>query len=75
MADQMLAEWALSEDENIRFDALALIDEFKIVSVTPALQKLASRLASSKAPGAAHEMSKIKRIESGLSGDRSTPSR
>jgi len=27
MAEQVLAEWALSEDENVRFDALALIDD------------------------------------------------
>ena len=32
MADQVLAEWALSEDENVRFDALALIDDFKIAT-------------------------------------------
>ncbi len=40
MADQVLAEWALSDDEAVRFDALALIDEFKITNATPALKKL-----------------------------------
>ncbi|HET6410742.1 MAG TPA: hypothetical protein VFG53_01700 [Anaeromyxobacter sp.] len=52
MADQVLAEWALSEDEKVRFDALALIDDFKIAAAIPALQKLAERLALSGAPGA-----------------------
>ncbi len=46
MADQVLAEWALSEDEKVRFDGLALIDDFPIATAIPALQKLAKRLAS-----------------------------
>ncbi len=29
MANRVLAEWTLSADEGMRFDALALIDEFK----------------------------------------------
>jgi hypothetical protein len=76
LADQVLAEWVLSEDENIRFDALALIDEYKIVGATPALQKLSCRLASSNAPGALHELNKIRRIQSGSPGHQhDTPSR
>ena len=71
MADQILAEWTLSEDEGLRFDALALIDEFRVVSATPALQKLTGRLARSRTPGAPHELEKVRRIERSLSG---TPS-
>ena len=62
MADQVLAEWALSEDENLRFDALALIEDFKIAGVVPTLQLLAIRLTSSSAPGAPYELKKVHRI-------------
>jgi hypothetical protein len=62
LADQVLAEWVLSDDEGLRFDALVLIDDFKIVKVTPALRKLASRLAASSTPGAPYELQKVDRI-------------
>ena len=62
LADQVLAEWALAEDENKRFDALALITDFKIRSAEPALRVLAQRLATSSAPGAPYELKKIDRI-------------
>lgn len=68
MADQVLAEWALSEDENVRFDALALIDDFKITTAMPALNTLAGRLASSSAPGAPYELQKVDRILRNLDG-------
>lgn len=62
MADQVLAEWALSDDEKLRFDALALIDDFKVASTVPALRQLANRLASSDAPSAPYELKKVNRI-------------
>jgi hypothetical protein len=68
MADQVLTEWVLSEDENVRFDALALIDDFKIARAVPALKALAGRLASSRAPGAPHELQKLDRIRRGFGG-------
>ena len=66
MADQVLSEWALSEDEGIRFDALALIDDLKIQTAVPALHKLATRLALSATPSAPYELKKIHRIIAGL---------
>jgi hypothetical protein len=45
---QVLAEWALSDDEATRFDALALIEDFKLAAALPALRKLAVRLGSGK---------------------------
>jgi hypothetical protein len=66
MADQVLAEWALSEDEKVRFEALALIDDFKIASALPALRELSRRLATSETPGAPYELKKIERITAGL---------
>lgn len=68
MADKILAEWALSDDEAVRFDALALIDDFKIAGAAPALKKLATRLASSSAPGAPYELQKVDRIIVDLGG-------
>jgi len=62
MADQVLAEWVLAEDEKVRFDALALIADFKIGSAVPALRTLARRLAWSPAPGAPYELKKVDRI-------------
>jgi hypothetical protein len=68
MADQVIGEWALSADQELRFDALALIDDLKIGSTIPALQKLAARLASSAAPSAPYELKNVHRIIAGLSG-------
>jgi hypothetical protein len=62
MADQVLAEWALSDDEKLRFDALALIDELKVASTVQAFRQLANRLASSDAPAAPYELKKVNRI-------------
>jgi hypothetical protein len=44
MADQVIAEWALENDEVRRWDALALIDNLKIVAAIPALRARLSAL-------------------------------
>jgi hypothetical protein len=62
MADQVLAEWTLSKDEGLRFDALALIDDFKITPTLPALHELAERLPSCQRPSAAYDLKKVRRI-------------
>ena len=62
MADQVLAEWVVSEDPDMRFDAQALIRKFEIVEAIPALQQLAKRLASSCAGGARDELEIVDRI-------------
>lgn len=67
MADHILEEWISSEDENVRYDALVLIGDFKVVSKVPALQVLATRLASSRAPSALYELNKVNRIIDNLS--------
>jgi hypothetical protein len=61
MADQVLAEWALSEDEQKRYDALALIEHLKIVTAVPALRALAVRLSQSRALGADDELDIVNR--------------
>lgn len=50
MADQVIAEWVLENDEIRRWDALALIDNLKIVHAVPALRALEKRLAQSTGP-------------------------
>lgn len=62
MANRVLAEWVLSFDEGMRFDALALIDEFKIKQAVPYLHELAERLERSKSPSAPYELEKVNRI-------------
>lgn len=66
LADEVIAEWALSDVEAKRFDALALIDDFKIASAAPTLRKLADRLVANATPSAAYELKKVKRIIAGL---------
>ena len=62
MADQVLAEWTLSDDEKVRFDALVLIDDYRIETSIPALRQLATRLESTNDPGAPYEQQKVNRI-------------
>jgi hypothetical protein len=68
MADRLLAEWVLSNDEKVRFEALVLIDDFHIKTAIPALRELAVRLASTDTPGAPYEQQKVNRIMAELSG-------
>ena len=75
MADQVIAEWALSEDESTRFDAQALIDDFKIRSALPALEKLVMRLAASKAVGAPHELELVNRLIADLTRAKTSNSK
>ena len=62
MADKVLSEWVLSEDEEMRFDALGLIDDLKIETAAPALHELTTRLTTSDAPNAPYELKKVLRI-------------
>ena len=62
MAHQVFAEWALSQDEATRFDALIMIGRFKIVTALPALRQLAERLRTERSPGAPFELDKVERL-------------
>lgn len=66
MANDVLTRWALSENEDMRFDALSLIDEFAVRSSIPALNELIVRLANSDLPSAPFELKKVSRIISKL---------
>jgi hypothetical protein len=62
LANQVLAEWLLFDDESVRFDALALIGDFRISTALTALDELAARLQQSKSPGAPYELKKVERV-------------
>ena|SRR5262245_60431921 len=62
MADQVLADWALSDDETVRFDALALINSIGITSALPGLRRLSERLVASRTPSAPYELKKVNRL-------------
>jgi hypothetical protein len=68
MADQVFCEWVMSEDEGLRFDALALIDHFKVREAAAALQRLEYRLSQSNVPGAPFERDKVNRVLGELEG-------
>jgi hypothetical protein len=68
MANRVLVEWCLSTDEGMRFDALAIIDDFRVSDAAPALRELANRLRKSNEPGAPYELQKANRIANSLDG-------
>jgi hypothetical protein len=59
--NEVLGEWALSGDEDLRFDALALISDHKIALALPALYRLAERLEGAAGPAAPYEWAKLNR--------------
>jgi hypothetical protein len=67
LADQVLAEWLLSDDEARRFDAIALIREFGIVAAVPNLRRLSKKLMQNKDPGAPFEREKVEDLLAELS--------
>jgi len=62
MANSVLAEWALSDNEMMRFDALVLIDELKLTIAVPALRELSLQCKASDAPNASHYSQWAERI-------------
>ena len=67
VADEIVAEWAVSEDDRSRYDANLLIQEFHITSALPALRELEKRLIGVPGPVAADELEDIRRLISELS--------
>ena len=62
MVDAVIAEAVESDDATERFDALALVDEFRITVAVPYLARLAERLKTVDSPGAPFEREKVNRI-------------
>jgi hypothetical protein len=69
VVDEVLAEALLSDDEWRRFEAMALISEFYIVSAIPSLEFLSERLERATGPGAPYELKKVRRIVAELTSD------
>src|SRR5258708_34378837 len=67
LANQILSEWVLFNDEGLRFDAISLIDDFKILKALPALRELARRIATIHTPVAPFELQKVDRAIKELS--------
>lgn len=61
-ADQVIGEWLLSDDQGYRFDALVLVDSFRIKGTMPALMQLIQKLATVATPGAPYELKTVRRI-------------
>ena len=72
-ADAVIVDWLASDDENRRFDAIELTDEFRIASAAAGLRRLRTRLLSSNAPGAPFEVEKIDRVLRGLTAGSGDP--
>lgn len=62
IVDAVLAEALESDDERDRFDALALVREYRIVSAAPSLERLAKQLKGAKSAGAPYELGKVNGI-------------
>jgi hypothetical protein len=62
IVDEMLGAAVLSDEEWRRFDALALIDEFRIASALSSLRMLTRKLETAADPGAPYELKKVHRI-------------
>jgi hypothetical protein len=60
--DTVLLEWVLSDEEGLRFDALAIVDEYRITDAIPVLRALQDRLETESGPGAPYEWAKVNRI-------------
>lgn len=65
-AEQVIAEWLLSNDEGRRFDALAAVRELEIQSAVPALRELEGRLGGAVEPGALFERNRVRAIRTSL---------
>jgi hypothetical protein len=69
IVDRLLAEQLGEDDEDIWFDALAVIREFRITSALPALRQLADRLESANGPSAPYDWAKVNRLIGYLSAE------
>lgn len=62
VADQVIVEWAVSDDTRKRYDGLALINRFGIRSALPALRQLADRFEKADGPSSPYDWAKVNRL-------------
>jgi hypothetical protein len=60
--NKVIADWVLSDNEGLRFDAQHLIREYKITETVPALKHLETRLANSSNPGSQRWQEVVKKL-------------
>lgn len=72
LADVVVTEWVVSDDDARRFDAEVLIERCRIDSAAPALRRLARKLETSAEPGAPFERERVDRILVALDEARKT---
>ncbi|MFN0195830.1 MAG: hypothetical protein ACKVT0_03750 [Planctomycetaceae bacterium] len=58
----ILADWLVSEDNKLRYDAAFLISQRKIVEMASAVKNAIERTDESSGPEAKHELKKLLRI-------------
>lgn len=62
MANDVIAQWVLAAEESTRYDAIAMVREFRITSASAALKELAWRLVDQRSPGASFELDKVRHL-------------
>lgn len=65
-ANKVLFEALQEGTETQRYDALAIINEFRVTEAIPHLRELAARLQMDDSPGAPFELAKVQRFISKL---------
>jgi len=58
----VLAEWLISDDNRLRYDASFLISQRNIREMIPAVQEALTRCKAMSGPEARYEFKKLKRI-------------
>jgi hypothetical protein len=63
---QILADWLVSEDNKLRYDACFIISERHVVALRPAVERAIEWVAHRSGPEAEHEAEKLRRILSSI---------
>jgi hypothetical protein len=70
MASVVLSGWLVSQDESLRYDALAVIRRYQIVTALPALNKLLERLRDEARPGAPYEAHGVEKVIAAIASQK-----
>ena len=69
LANHIISEWLLSNDESMRSDAILLIERFRIKSALANLEKVRDRFPLGMSPSDLHEREKVEQVIKGLWAD------
>jgi len=62
LADQVFAEWIGSGNDRKRFDALAMVDRFRILAASAQLRIAEAEIATRQDHEAPYELAKVRRV-------------